>query len=242
MFGLVSLRGDTQVMASKIPSRKFSSKSYFKLPPTIMSLADNVRHVTIALYYLGFLHNDQRFKTSVRQIAKYAGISPTTTYRVLNSEVEHFAVHKAEQQSGSDSLEITLACWPYDLSHGTRAETANGTAERKAKKPPRYLERDYLGFAPSKGTEPLPEPLQELFRSQGKEEAYPNVWILESDYDELCKAYGTLRVDAAAGALTAWSLSLGLSARGVPHWVSYRQLRDHRKILEKRILGTRGQA
>lgn len=208
-------------------ARKVVKASTLRVPVEAMSLDKRKRDVCLAVFLLAWKANQQRFTTTLRELSRESGVPKTSLRRVLNSGLDRFLDHNLDHSKKRDSLEITLASWPYDLAHGSRAETSNGPSKKRIK----YLEKDFIGNAPSIGNEPLPAPLEELFASQKKEQCYPNIWLTEDEYFNLAKQYGRFVVDEAAKHLAQWSWSLKISIKGVPHWVSYRQSRDHAKLL-----------
>jgi hypothetical protein len=112
----------------------------------------------------------------------------------------------------------------------------NSAETPKKPKAPNY-DPAFIGTEPIAGDGLLPPALRALFESQGKEEAFRNVWLTEAQSDALIKRFGDDRVTWAGKALTDWSLNLDVSAKtNLAGWQSYRMKRDHAGCIRNQIL------
>lgn len=112
---------------------------------------------------------------------------------------------------------------------------AGGKQSRKPKAP--NYNAEFIGTEPQPGDGALPPALVALFQSQGKEEAYKNVWMTEAQFDALTKRFGEDRVNWAGQQLVDWSLSLEVSNKtNLAGWQSYRAKRDHAGCIRNQIL------
>jgi len=125
---------------------------------------------------------------------------------------------------------------PEEIPEETSEETPKSPQRLTKPKAPNY-KAEFIGTEPVAGDGALPPALVALFESQGKEEAYKNIWLTEAQFDALSKRYGEDRVDWAAKQVTDWSLSLDVSAKtNLAGWQSYRLKRDHAAVLRNQIL------
>lgn len=102
---------------------------------------------------------------------------------------------------------------------------SNNSSKNKSKK-------IQIGDPPTPENDLIPKPLQELFKSQGKDWQVKNVWLTEAECERLQKRWGTENLCKGMDSFSKWSLNTNINLKTkLAGWESFRHLRDHASAL-----------